>query len=249
MTDLVDADAAQPVEQIDLAPRLVADAFADRAHAAPRDTHQLRDRRLGGVDRQPRRLILKRPREPRRMPGPRDRAHHDAVAPTRHPRRFSFQERLRAAEIQRTPAPPAVAEVKARATPATLAAAITLAPRRADRDDDLVLFADLHVFDDRALQAQQPRPYPGLAHAVSASLDSSPREAGTLGAARRAPSISPSHHPREQQERPKRPTGATETIWRSARRMRNRKRSVGRVGQASSGAGSPRECAVNASTR
>jgi hypothetical protein len=35
------------------------------------------------------------------------------------------------------------------------------------------------------------------------SLDSDLRTAGTLGAARRAPSISPSSHPREQQKRQK----------------------------------------------
>jgi len=55
----------------------------------------------------------------------------------------------------------------------------------------------------RAGQARAPRlRVPASAHVASAPLDSSPEEAGTLGAARRAPLISPSPHPRKQQERP-----------------------------------------------
>jgi hypothetical protein len=76
------------------------------------------------------------------MARPRHRAHHDAVAATRHAWRLGLHKRLRAAEIQRAPAPPAVTEVKARTAPATLAAAITLTPRRPDRHDELFLIAD-----------------------------------------------------------------------------------------------------------
>jgi len=80
------------------------------------------------------------------------------VTATRHSRRLGLQERLRRAEVQRAPTPPAVALVKARAATAALAAAISLAPGRPDRHDDLSLIADHYVLDDRALQAQQPRP-------------------------------------------------------------------------------------------
>ena len=142
MRDLVDADATQPVEQIDVAPRVVADAFADRADGTPRDAHQLGDRALGGVDRQPRGLVFKRAGEARPMPCPRDRADDNAVAATRHARRAGLHERLGASEIQGSPTPPALAEVKARAASAALAAAITLTPGRPDRHDNLILIAD-----------------------------------------------------------------------------------------------------------
>jgi hypothetical protein len=151
-------------------------------------------------------LVLERAREPRAVPGPRNRTDHDAVTAAGHPRRVGLDERQRAAEIQRTPTPAPTAEVIPRAASPADPATLTLAPRRPDRHDDLVLTADLHVLDDRPLDAQQPHPYPELAHVVSAPLDSSPEEAGTLGSKRRAPFYSDLTNPREQQERPISPT-------------------------------------------
>ena len=81
--------------------------------------------------------------------------------------------------------------VKPGATALAQTATIALAPARPDNHVDVTLIADLHVLDDRALQAQQPRPYPCAAHVASAPLDSDLRTAGTLGAARRAPSPRP----------------------------------------------------------
>jgi len=101
------------------------------------------------------------------------------------------------ARQRRRPSP-----IKPRAAAPTDPATISLPPARPGRHDALCLIADPHVLDDRPLQTQQARPYPDAAHVASAPLDSSPEEAGTLGAARRAPSINHSHHPREQQERP-----------------------------------------------
>jgi hypothetical protein len=202
MRYLVDADPAQPVEQIGVLAGLGGAALADTADRAPRDAHQLRDRGLRGVDRQPHRLILKRLREPRAMPRPRHRAHHHAVATARDPRRVGLHERERRAEIQRPPTPAPVTEIKAWAASPTHTAPIALAPVRPDRHDQLSLIADLHVLDDRSLQPQQPRPYPDAAHVVPPPMDSSPEEAGTLGAARRAPRSSAHINPREQQERP-----------------------------------------------
>jgi hypothetical protein len=88
---------------------------------------------------------------------------------------------------RRSLAPAPVTLIKPRTAPPAHAATLTLAPDRPYRDDGLILTADRHVLDDRPLDARQSRPYPDLAHAVSAPLDSSPEEAGTLGAARRAP--------------------------------------------------------------
>jgi hypothetical protein len=63
------------------------------------------------------------------------------------------------------------------------------------------LIAEIHLFDDRGAQPEQPRPYPPTAHVVTTSMDSSPREAGTLGAGRRAHRLRRSPHPREQHKR------------------------------------------------
>jgi hypothetical protein len=64
VADLVDPDPREAVEQIDLKLGLDDHPLADPADRAPRDPHQQGDRGLARVDRQPRRLILKRAREP-----------------------------------------------------------------------------------------------------------------------------------------------------------------------------------------
>jgi hypothetical protein len=204
MRYLVDPDPSQAVQQIAFLLGLGGDTLDDGADGPPRDTHQLGDRGLARVDRQPRHLVLEIAREARVVTRPRDRADHHPVTVTAHPRRLGSTNASvvpRSSARQRPPAPPALTEIEPRAAAPAHATAITLAPGRADRDDELSLTANLHVLDDRPLDTQQPRPYPDLAHAVSAPLRSSPEEAGTLGAARRAPSISRSLHPREQQER------------------------------------------------
>jgi hypothetical protein len=108
------------------------------------------------------------------MARPRDRADHDAVATTAHPRRLGLHKRPCRAEVQCPPASTALTHVKARRPSPTDAAAITLPPGRPSRHDDLSLIADPHVLDDRPLQTQQARPYPCSAHVVSALLGSSP---------------------------------------------------------------------------
>ena len=66
-------------------------------------------------------------------------------------------------------------------------AAIPLPPDRPRGDHNLPLAADPDVLNHRPLQPKQPRPYPCPAHVASAPSDSSPQEAGTLEAERRAP--------------------------------------------------------------
>lgn len=128
-----------------------------------------------------------------------------AVPTVAHTRRVGLHERQRRPEIQRAPAPTTVAKIKPRTAEPADTAAISLPPTRSGGHDDLSLNANPHVLDDRPRQAQQPRPYPCAAHVASAPLDSSREETGTLGEARRAPSITRSHHPREQQKRRKTP--------------------------------------------
>ena len=113
--DLVDPDPPQPVKQIDLARRFGAGPLQDRADRPPRHAHQLGDRRLGAVHRQPADLVLECSGEPRVVPSPRDCTDHHAMAAAGDPRRVGLDERKRRPEIQCPPAPPALAKVNSRA--------------------------------------------------------------------------------------------------------------------------------------
>src|SRR3954467_3516140 len=119
------------------------------------------------------------------MTRPRDRAHHHAVTATAHPRRLGLHVGQRRPEVQRPPTTPARALIGSRRSTPTDAAAITLAPARADPHHEPVPVGE-DVLDDRPAQPKQPRPYPDAAHVDSALLDSDPEEAGTLGTERRA---------------------------------------------------------------
>ena len=170
VADLVDPDPPEPVEQIDLAHRFASDALEDRPDRPPRDAHQLRDRGLRRVHRQPRDLVLERAREPGVVPSPRHRAHNDSVAPAAHPRCLSLNERERRSEVQRAPAPASLPEVETRRPAPADTTTIQLPPVRPDADDHLSLAADPDVLNHRSAQPEQPRPYPDTAHAVSAPL-------------------------------------------------------------------------------
>jgi hypothetical protein len=85
------------------------------------------------------------------MAGPRDRRDHDLVHLARHARRVGLHVADRGLEIQRPPAPPPIALVIARATPATMPTAIPLSKARADRHHDRAIRIDLDRFNDRLL--------------------------------------------------------------------------------------------------
>ena len=201
MADLVDPDPGEPGERVALAGGLGRDALADRADRAPRDPQQLSDRALGALHRQPRRLVLEGAREARSMTRPRHRAHDHAVHWAAHPRRVRLDIGQRRAEIQRPPAPAALAEIEPRTAAPADPAAIQPIKARPGRHDHFSLIAEVDLLDDRGAQPQQPRPYPSSAHVVTASMDSSLREAGTLAARRRAHRLSRSPHPRQQHKR------------------------------------------------
>ena len=203
MADLVDPDPGEPGEQVALAGGLGRDALADRADRAPRDPQQLSDRALGALHRQPRRLVLEGAREARSMTRPRHRAHDHAVHWAAHPRRVRLDIGQRRAEIQRPPAPAALAEIEPRTAAPADPAAIQPIKARPGRHDHFSLIAEVDLLDDRGAQPQQPRPYPSSAHVVTASMDSGLREAGTLAARRRAHRLNRSPHPRQQHKRQK----------------------------------------------
>jgi hypothetical protein len=195
--DLIDPDPLQTGQQVDVALGFGGDALADAADGAPRHAHQLSDRRLGGVDGQPRSLVFERRGEPGVMTRPRDRTDHDTVTATRHPRRIGLDMGKRRPEVQRAPAPPAVAEIKPRRPSPTDPAAIPLAPARPDRrHHHLPLNAAVDVLDHRPLQTQQPRPCPCAAHVASSSSRFQPSRSRTprLGAACTPPHAFTSTH-------------------------------------------------------
>ena len=178
VADLIDPDPPQPVEQIDLAHGLSGDPLEDRADRPPRDAHQLRDRGLRRVHRQPRDLVLKRAGEPRTMPRPRHRADHHTVTPVAHPRCLSLNERERRSKVKRAPAPASLAEIQPGAAAPAHTTAIPLAPPRPGRNDHLPLAAHPHVLNHRSAQPNKPRPYPDTTHVASPPRDSSRRTAG-----------------------------------------------------------------------
>jgi hypothetical protein len=170
--DLIEPEPLEVREQVAAALGLGSDTLADTSDRPPRDPHQLADRALGRVHRQPRRLVLEGPGEPGVVPGPRHPRHDHPVALALDPRCIGLQPAERRAEIQRPPPPPTVTEVIARAAPPTMRAAIPLRVRRPHRDHDLVALIDLDPLEDRLLQPQHPRPrtdaYASLAHAATA---------------------------------------------------------------------------------
>ena len=72
----------------------------DRPDRAPHDAHQLADRGLGRVHRQPRHLIIEGIRVARVVAGPRHTRHGGTVLRTVHPRRVGLQHNPHRACVQ-----------------------------------------------------------------------------------------------------------------------------------------------------
>src|SRR5450830_384046 len=89
----------------------------DRADRAPRDPHQLRDRRLGRLRGQPRDLRIEVVGVTGPVPGPRHGRDAHPVDAARHPRRVGFQLDPNRSRVQRSPPSSTVALVISGATP------------------------------------------------------------------------------------------------------------------------------------
>jgi hypothetical protein len=165
--DLVDPDAPQPLEPIDVPIDVGADTGDDRADGAPGDAQQLDDCALGHVHRQPRRLIVEVPGVPGAVTSPRDLSHGRAMSTTTHPRSVSLDEHPGRAQIQRPPAPSALTAVIARRLPAAPPAPPARSSHRPRRDHDGInTVVEEHVLDDRARQPEGPLPYAAVPHPV-----------------------------------------------------------------------------------
>jgi hypothetical protein len=193
VADLIDPDPLQPVEQIDVAARLISDPLKDPTDRPPRNTLKLSARSLRSAARQPHDLILKRTGEPCVVPCPRDRGDHHAMPTAANPRRICLQEAQRRPQIQRSPPSPTLTRVIAATPPPADPATIPLPPTRPDAHDHLPLAAQTHILNDRSLQTEQPGPYPDTAHAASPPRESDLRQPETLGSARRASPSSAGH--------------------------------------------------------
>ena len=165
--DLVDADAPQPLQAVDTLPGLLGDASDHPADGPPGHPQQLGDRHPGGVDRQPRRGVLKRPGEPGAMPRPRHRGDHHPMGRAANPGRVGLQEHPHHAKVKPTPAAPALALVIARAAALTDRTAPPAAAGRPHHSDHRVgLLVEHDLLDHGVLDAQQPLPYSCGSHAA-----------------------------------------------------------------------------------
>jgi len=147
--DLIEPEPRESREQVASLLGLRGDALADPPDGPPRDPHQMTDRGLAGVDRQPRDRVFEAAREPGVVPGPRHRGDDYSVLYALDAGRVGLQEADRRAEIKRSPSPAPLAEVIPRAAAPAVRAATPLARARPDRDHDRVVLAELDALDDR----------------------------------------------------------------------------------------------------
>jgi hypothetical protein len=177
VADLVDPDATQPLQQVDLGGLFGRDPGADPPDGPPCHPEQLRHGDPRSVGGQPRGGVLERAGEPGAVPGPGHRCGDHPVLAAAHPGRVGLQERLDRAEIQRAPAAAPVALVIARtAALAEATAASAAAGRSHQRDQDAAGVVVPHLVDHGVLDAEQPLPYPCRSHAVSLLPDPALRE-------------------------------------------------------------------------
>jgi hypothetical protein len=174
VADLIDADAMQPGQQVDLAGPLDGDPGAHPTDRAPGQAQQLGDSGAGGVDRQPRHGVLKPSGEPGAMTRPRHRSDQHAVGGAGDAGRVGLQQRRDRAKVERAPATSPLALVVAgTATTAQRAAASAAAGRPHHGDKRTSLLVEHDLLDHRVLDTKQPLPYPCGSHAVSTSCGTS----------------------------------------------------------------------------
>jgi len=156
---LVDADPPQPGEAVPAGLGVVADAGDNAPDRRPGHPQQLTDRLLGGADRQPGGGVVKRAGVAGAVARPGHGDHHHPVLGAADPGRLGLQVGADHAEVQRPPAPPALALVEAGAAPATPTAAALdplAGPHR--HHQRLLILVEPDPFDDRLLDTEQAGP-------------------------------------------------------------------------------------------
>jgi len=180
MRELVDPDPDELVERLEASPLLGRYPGQDPADRQPGDPHQLRNRPLRALAGEPGDLILEAAREARVVARPGDGGDDHAVAPALDPGRLRLQVAAGRGQVERPPAPPALALVVAGAAAPTDPAAAPLAPIRVHVHNQRAVPVELDPLNDRPLDTEQPpHPYPCLQHAVSLLSRSDPRKPET----------------------------------------------------------------------
>ena len=157
--DLVDPDPAQPGEPVAGLLGIGRHPGHDPPHRRPGHPQQLAHRLLGGVDRQPRRGVIERVGVAGAVARPRHARPPRPMLGAADPGRLGLQVGADRAEVQRPPAPPALAPVKpGTAPPALTAAALGALAGPHRHHDRLGVLVELHPLDNGLLDTEQPCP-------------------------------------------------------------------------------------------
>lgn len=163
--DLIDTNPPQPRQHVLPCAETVTHPGGYPAHRSPRDSHQLGDRSLVALHREPADLIIEGSGGSGIVVCPRHLHHADAMLRTSHPRRCRFDEATRRPQIQCSPAPRPLAQViQARLAAADPAALAPATPQT--HPDHQVITGECHLLDDRTVDPQQLCPYTWIPHAV-----------------------------------------------------------------------------------
>jgi hypothetical protein len=156
---LIDADPPQPGKAVPAGLGVGDDAGDDAPDRRPGHPQQLTDRLLGGVDRQPGSGVVECAGVASAVACPGHGGHHHPVLGAADPGRLGLQVGADHAQVQRTPAPPALALVEAGTAPATPTAPAPDSLAGPNRHHQrLLILVEADPFNDRLLDTEQPGP-------------------------------------------------------------------------------------------
>ncbi len=157
--DLINPDPPQVGERVIELLHVTPDPGDDRPHRTPRDPHQLGDRGLRRLSRQPGNVRVEVMGMPGLMPCPRNGRDRDTMDTARHSRRVGFQIHLNRPAIKATPAPPPTARVVSRTPTVARPAAVLCRSCGPDLGQQNPSFlVELDAFHNRFLDTEQSSP-------------------------------------------------------------------------------------------
>jgi len=159
VADLVDPDPPQTRQAVVFGVDVGPDPADDRSDGAPGDPHQLGDRGLRSLGRQPRHLLIEGVGMAGIVTCPRHRGDYHPVLAAGHPWCVGLQHHIHRAQVQRPPTPTPCAGVVARAASTTDSAPATLPLGGSHRgDQQFRVLVELDPLDHGLLDAQQAPP-------------------------------------------------------------------------------------------
>ncbi len=157
--DLINPNPSQVGERVIKLVRVIPYSGNDRPHRTPRDPHQLGDRSLRRLSRQPGDLRIEVMGMTGMVSGPRNSRNRHTMNPTRHPRRVGFQIHLNRPAIKATPAAPSHPRVVSRAALLTDPAPVLYRSCGPDPGQQNPSFlVELDAFHNRFLDTKQTSP-------------------------------------------------------------------------------------------